>query len=236
MDTAPTASAIMRDMKCPHCLVEFHEGQAWWSVGIGSDKTGAWLLNRYFCPSCRQFVFYLESGESPTVSQGVQSMRMQLTTSLTMVWPKGVSRAPIPPDVPPEIVGDYKEACLVLADSPKASAALTRRCLQTILRDKLGAKKKDLNDQIDEVTATGKLPSHIDQGLHAVRTIGNFAAHPIKSTSTGTIVDVEPGEAEWNLEVVEMLFDFCFVLPAIAAKRKADLNKKLKDAGKPEIP
>jgi hypothetical protein len=31
---------------------------------------------------------------------------------------------------------------------------------------------------------------------HTVRTIGNFAAHPIKSTSTGTIVDVEPGEAE----------------------------------------
>ncbi len=47
---------------------------------------------------------------------------------------------------------------------------------------------------------------------------------------------MEDGEAEWNLEVVEMLFDFCFVQPAIAAKRKADLNTKLKDAGKPLIP
>jgi hypothetical protein len=33
--------------------------------------------------------------------------------------------------------------------------------------------------------------------LDAIRTIGNFAAHPIKSTSSGEIVDVEPGEAEW---------------------------------------
>ena len=33
-----------------------------------------------------------------------------------------------------------------------------------------------------------------------------------------------------------MLFDFCFVQPANAAKRKADLNEKLKDLNKPPIP
>lgn len=223
-------------MKCPHCLVEFYEGQAWWSVGIGNDQTGAWLLNRYFCPSCRQFVFYLESGAGPNVSQGGQNVRMQVTTSSLMVWPKGVSRAPIPPDVPPEMARDYKEACSVLADSANASAALSRRCLQTILKEKLGATKKDLYDQIDEVIATGKLPGHIVEGLHAARNIGNIAAHSMKSTTTGAIVDVAPGEAEWNLEVVEMLFDFCFLQPAIAAKRKADLNEKLKAIGKPPIP
>ena len=65
--------------------------------------------------------------------------------------------------------------------------------------------------------------------------IGNFAAHPLKSTTTGSIVDVEPGEAEWNLDVLESLFDFYFVQPAISAKRKAELNKKLKEAGKPKL-
>ena len=29
-----------------------------------------------------------------------------------------------------------------------------------------------------------------------------FGAHPIKSTSTGEIVEVEPGEAQWNLDAV----------------------------------
>jgi hypothetical protein len=33
-----------------------------------------------------------------------------------------------------------------------------------------------------------------------------------------------------------MLFDSCFVQPALAAKRKAELNEKLKQIGKPPIP
>ena len=60
-------------------------------------------------------------------------------------------------------------------------------------------------------------------------------AHPIKSQSTGEIVDVEPGEADWNLEALEALFDFYYVQPAKTAARKAALNKKLADAGKPQI-
>jgi hypothetical protein len=130
---------------------------------------------------------------------------------------------------------DFIELCLVLPDSEKACAALARRCLQSILRDRAGAKKRDLADQIDEVIDSGSLPSHIAEGLHAVRNIGNFAAHPIKSTSTGTIVDVEPGEAEWTLDVIESLFDFYFVQPRLTARRKAALNQKLRDAGKPQI-
>jgi hypothetical protein len=128
------------------------------------------------------------------------------------------------------------EACRVLADSAKASAALSRRNLQAILRDKAVTRSKDLADQIEEVINSGKIPSHIQEGLHAVRNIGNFASHEIKSKVTGAIVEVEPGEAEWNLDVLESLFDFYFVQPAISAKRKAELNKKLKEAGKPEIP
>jgi hypothetical protein len=128
-----------------------------------------------------------------------------------------------------------REACKVLGDSPKASAALSRRCLQSILRDKAATTTKDLYDQIQEVISSGKMPTHIAEGLHAVRNIGNIAAHSLKSTTTGAIVDVEPGEAEWNLDVIEMLFDFYFVQPALAAKRKAELNKKLTDIGKTPI-
>ena len=104
-----------------------------------------------------------------------------------------------------------------------------------MLRDQAKTKSKDLADQIDEVRASGKLPSHIEQGLDAVRHIGNFAAHTMKSTVTGAILDVEPGEAEWNLDVLEFLFDYYFVQPALHAKRKAALNPKLKAAGKPEL-
>ena len=142
---------------------------------------------------------------------------------------------PVPAEVGDPYRKDFAEACAVLPLSGAASAALSRRCLQSILRDKAETTKKNLYDQIEEVIGAGHLPSHIVEGLHAVRNIGNFAVHPMKSTSSGTILDVEPGEAEWNLDVIESLFDFYFVQPALAAKRKAELNRKLKDAGKPEI-
>jgi hypothetical protein len=79
------------------------------------------------------------------------------------------------------------------------------------------------------------LPTHLTESIDAVRNIGNFAAHPIKSTSTGEIVDVELGEAEWLLDVLESLFDFYFVQPAILKAKRDALNKKLMDAGKPSL-
>ena len=71
------------------------------------------------------------------------------------------------------------------------------------------------------------------KSVEAIRVIGNFAAHPVKSTNSGTVVDVEPGEAEWLLEVLEGLFDFYFVQPAVLKKKREALEAKLKEAGKP---
>jgi hypothetical protein len=65
-----------------------------------------------------------------------------------------------------------------------------------------------------------------------MRNIGNFAAHPNKSKSSGEVVPVELHEAEWNLDVLESLFDFYFVQPARAKARRDALNKKLADTGK----
>ncbi|MDB6122745.1 MAG: hypothetical protein JWQ71_1738 [Pedosphaera sp.] len=90
----------------------------------------------------------------------------------------------------------------------------------------------DLFGEIDQVLKTGHLPTHISESIDAIRNIGNFAAHPIKSKSTGEIVPVEPGEAEWNLDVLELLFDFYFVQPAVIKKKRAALDAKLKDVGK----
>ena len=67
------------------------------------------------------------------------------------------------------------------------------------------------------------------------RNIGNFAAHPNKSATTGEILPVEQEEAEWNLEVLESLFDVYFVQPARARAKRDALNKKLLDANKPPL-
>ncbi len=223
-------------MKCPHCLVDFHDEQTFWSVALTADADGQWLLSRRTCPSCHRFVLYLENGapQGP-VAQGQQNVRFLAGSQRIMVRPKGTSRAPVPAEVPPDIVDDYKEACLVLADSPKASAALSRRCLQNLLRKAAGVKPGDLSSEIQQVLDSGKLPSIIAENIDAVRNVGNFAAHPNKSNSSGEIVPVEPHEAEWNLDVLESLFDLYFVQPARAKARRDALNKKLQDAGKPPL-
>ena len=123
----------------------------------------------------------------------------------------------------------------MLADSPKAAAALGRRCLQNLLRDHVKVEPGDLSSEIQQVLDSGKLPSGLHESIDAIRNIGNFAAHPMKSHQTGLILNVEPGEAEWTLDVLEELFDFHFVLPAVIQKKKDAFNKKLKEAGKPPI-
>jgi hypothetical protein len=126
-------------------------------------------------------------------------------------------------------------ASRVLAESTEASAALSRRCLQALLVAEAGVKKKDLFDQIQEVIDAGSLPTSLADDLDAVRHIGAFGAHPIKSKSTGEIVPVEPGEAEWNLDVLDALFDFFYVQPEKRSARRAALDEKLKQAGKPSL-
>jgi len=124
---------------------------------------------------------------------------------------------------------------MVLPDSAKASAALSRRCLQHLLREKASVKHQDLAKEIQEVLDSRTLPTYLADGLDAIRVIGNFAAHPIKAQSTGEIVPVEQGEAEWTLDVIEALFDFYFVQPDLILQKRAELNKKLASAGKPPM-
>ena len=213
-------------MKCPHCLENFHAD--WSGNRIGINQERFWSVNWTTCPACNRFVVYMR-----TETVGLPET---LTNAEDwMVYPKTSTRSPLPASVPEEFAADYREACLVLVDSPKASAALSRRCLQHLLREKGGVKHSDLGKEIQEVIDSGQLPSHLADAIDAVRNLGNFAAHPLKSKSSGEVVDVEPGEAEWNLDTLEGLFDHYFTQPAVLDAKRAALNAKLADLGKPEM-
>ena len=225
-------------MKCPHCLVEFHAEVEW--LDIREDKEGNWAIEKYPCPNpdCGKFIIYLVQGDAVYTqpsSGGRRFKHINPVKKRFLVRPKGSNRPPVAPEVPPDFTEDYTEACLVLPDSPKASAALSRRCLQYVLREKAGVKPSNLADEIQEALDRNLFPSYISEIVDAVRNVGNFAAHPTKSKQTDEIIDVEPGEAELNLDVIEALFDFYFVNPALIAKKKATINQKLQDAGKPPM-
>lgn len=218
-------------MKCPHCQTAIHGNP--YTTSIGSDPDGQWGIVRHLCPSCGKIIVFVVCAQAFTgAGQGEHAYNPKKTL---LAYPRVSSRPPPPPAVPKEFADDYIEAALVLADSPRASAALSRRCLQHILREKAGVKPSDLAKEINQVIEANLLPSHLAQAVDAVRHIGNFAAHPIKSSATGEVVPVEVGEAEWNLDVLDGLFDFFFVQPELLRKRRAALDAKLAQAGKPPV-
>jgi len=217
-------------MKCPHCRTEFHDQITTYRVGV--DKDGSWSLERTSCPACERLVLNLVSNE--VFELGGNSFPSR-EISRYLVRPKASLRPCPPKEVPDEFSSDYLEAAVVLADSPKASAALSRRCLQHLIREKAGIRKSDLAKEIDELIQSKTLPSHLAEAVDAIRNIGNFAAHPIKATASGEVLPVEPGEAEWTLDVLDGLFDFYFVQPAILKARREALNIKLAAANKPPV-
>jgi len=227
-------------MKCPYCLTGIHKKTQGARI-VNFDRKIRGIFHRFlwsaeyqFCSECHNLIIWLIEEKGKTSSFAGYRRGTKITERI--VLPELITKNPPPPQVPKKYTDDYKEAILVLQYSPKASAALSRRCLQAIIHGEAKIKKRNLYDEIEELISSNVLPSYINEDLHHVRVIGNFAAHPIKCQSTGVIFDVEPGEAEWNLEVLYSLFDFYFVQKDLVKKRKKKINVKLKKSGKKPIP
>ncbi len=150
------------------------------------------------------------------------------------IWPIGSSRtlevAGVPRDLIPEnIRKDFLEASLIEDMSPTASATLSRRCLQSILKDRFLSDVKAfqrLKRQVQAVLDGNRLPDYIADELHGIRSIGNDAAHENVDPETDQIIDVEPGEAGACLDVIEDLIRHCYVDPYKAKERKIAREKK----------
>ena len=146
------------------------------------------------------------------------------------------NRGPVSAQAPAPIGEDYVEACLVLRFSAKASAALSRRCLQTILHEH-GYKARDLAREIElllnESDPRNAIPELLRLTVDTIRGFGNFSAHPVTDLTTLQIIPVEPEEAKWCREIIEEMFQHFYVRPKQAKARKAALDAKLAAAGKP---
>jgi hypothetical protein len=217
-------------MQCPYCLKHFHSKPVEYRLIEHPLKN--YKLHKEVCPECHAFSLYLVTYSTAIVSSKV----IESDLDKELVWPKTTIPRPVPTEVPSEIASDFKEAIIVQSISNKASAALSRRCLQHLLQDANPTMPKgNLAKEIDWVLTNGNLPSYIRTDIDAIRNLGNIATHPIENRLTGEIVEVEPGEAEWLLNVLEALFDFYYVQPKLQADRRAALDLKLQEAGKPPL-
>jgi hypothetical protein len=207
---------------CPHCQVSVAPNFN--NNNVGQDpELGGLRVHAAQCPSCDRLIvtgeFIKVAGRESWASQDVE------------LWPDRPAR-PAPPDVDPDYVRDFQEAAAVLPISAKGSAALSRRLLQHILREKGGFKGRNLDTEIDMAIESNTLSAALAEDLDALRTVGNFAAHPIKTEHTGEVVDVEPGEAEWLLDLLDELLQHYFTREATRERRRAGVNAKLRGAGK----
>ena len=152
--------------------------------------------------------------------------------------PQSYARS-LPDFIPAPLRRDYEEACLIADLSPKASATLSRRCLQGMIRDfcciskrTLFAEITELKKQLDDGTAPRGISDESIEAISAIRTLGNIGAHMEKDISV--IVDVDPEEAKVLLELVEMLFDEWYIARDNRAERlrKVTAIAEAKEAAK----
>jgi hypothetical protein len=224
-------------MLCLHCNVSFfdewtNQSALDWDDEEKSGQSVAYVA----CPNCSKLMVKIIEGKVDDDAEDFyqDENRDYVLTNEFYIYPFK-NEIEYSEDVPAQYQEDLREAEAVLKLSPKASAALTRRLLQKLLNEELKIHHSNLSKQIDAFLQDEKIPAHISKSVDAIRNIGNFSAHPLKQTNTGEIVEVEPGEAEWSIEVIKSLFDYLFVQPKRIERKRNELNAKLRSLGKPEM-
>jgi len=209
---------MLKAMRCPHCFVTFDD--QWRHQAVCTDSEATFKIAYVKCSACGRAIIVLTGQDSTTDEVGEW-----------MMWPRGSIR-PVAPEVPKRYAEDFRQACMILQDSTNASAALSRRCLQSLLVNEGSAKKRNLVDQIDEVIQSKQLRTQLAENLHYIRKVGNLGAHETKNTHTGEVVDATAEEAEWLIEVLEGLFEHFFVEPEREKQRRAKFDERVKSTGK----
>ena len=224
---------------CPHCLVVvlFQRAEAAVQIipRIPTDRVDIFSSGdglRFHvaeCPNCHRVVASVEQRALDASGEKLASM----SGTEFLCWPLLGATRPVPPEVPASIAKDYRQAGLIVSLSPEASAALSRRCLQSILKER-GYNQEKLWQQIN--AAKANLPSYVADELVHIRLVGNNAAHENTDTATKEIIEVEPGEAEWNLTILALLFDHYYVYPAKAKEMRDAALAKEQAAKAPKKP
>ena len=177
------------------------------------------LLARFIVcpnPNCRNFSLDLALFDLAYVKQVDEWKTGSVLTTWSLIPPSKAK--PFPAYIPKQILQDYQEACLIVDASPKASATLSRRGLQGMIRDFWKITKPNLKQEIEELKA--RVDAETWEAIDTIRKIGNIGAHMEKDVNV--IVDVGPDEAEKLIWLIELLLKDWYVA-------KHEREEKLKE-------
>lgn len=200
-----------RNWKCPYCgnFSTIQDGKNRYSNSdtlLRDSDLGSIRLHYYqiVCPNhdCKKNAFSVSLNKYDPVLPATTGKQIFAWDLLPDSHAK-----PQPEYIPQVIRSDYQEACKILKLSPKASATLSRRCLQGMIRDFFKISKKTLSEEIKELK--DKIDANVWEAIDSVRTLGNIGAHMEKDINT--IIDVDINEAEVLIELIEQLFEEWYI-------------------------
>ena len=154
-------------------------------------------------PDCKKYTLVVGFYNLKTGPNGLKVDDLERTWDLI---PPSKAKS-FPDYIPKLILNDYNEACLIVNLSPKASATLSRRCLQGIIRDFWKVNPGRLVDEIEQLR--DKTDPLTWDAIDSVRKVGNIGAHMEKDINL--IVDVDPNEAEMLINLIEILLKDWYV-------------------------
>lgn len=192
----------MPSKKCPYCNETFpltfgtsFKETIYFNKGSGvPERDSDVQLSICKCPNCHQYLINIEG-----IGDAVSDVNLQVRPLSSAIQ--------FPEYVPEGIRQDYEEACAIVNLSPKASATLSRRCIQSMIRDFWNITDKTLMKEIDLLEY--KIPATQKKVLQSLRQIGNIGAHP--ETDVNTIIDVEPKDAGKLIKVIEFFIDKWYI-------------------------
>ena len=221
-------------MICPYCGIGINVDWAEDAMMIPSeqDEEDEGYGQLYgFCPECNGYIILVQKGNEYEYSTHTHRGYLNNVIMQEQVYPKFIYKKNLDPSVPKKYCELFREAESVLNLSPRASATLSRYLLQMILHEELKIKKKNLEEEIKELENYSNIPSTLITMLQVMRRVANFGAHPKKSTNSNEIIDVEIGEADIMLDLINELFDYLFIKP----QRQKDFLQSIKEKYNIEI-
>lgn len=195
-------------MECPHCQIEIDVKPH--TFALGEDQEGTWQVSSCRCPACDHLIVDIGTKEGRTFP----------------VWPAS-SRPRLSDDVPVEFAAEYHTAARILAESPEASAAISRRLLHRFLAGHAGAGGGGLADQVRRAVESDEIPPYLRDALRTFSQVAGLVSDGNKSLHPEALTPPQPGEPEWLLDVLQALFELYFVQPARMRRRLDALEERI---------
>lgn len=206
---------MITNFTCPYCnrpTTITEPNYYRWSRRININNPSNWwkIDDLYFeyeaitCPNleCKKLHLQVSLKESKSTPDGYSYKTLQKRQLLPE------SEAKVLPDyIPKAIQQDYYEACRIRDLSPKASATLSRRCLQWMIRDFWNIQKKTLKQEIDELQ--WKVSAKVWKWIDSIRQVWNIWAH--MENDINYIIGVEPDEAKLLISLIELLIENWYI-------------------------